>query len=768
MIFFAEDLHTACRTAAALGVLIHNGRKVKPADLLDRAEEIQAPLKKMGYLTVKVEEIESVFVWADGPLAKIAPASAYGEESLIKEQSPAPFFPKRLIYEAVPGMETKMQKIMDVFCSPKFRRIYHICTGPVSDRIFLNTYGMSQSSLPIYRIVITDFASESVRKAYLAADINISAAWYISEITRDIIYWSSRENLSKIATEAFAEPIDIRVKTLPILALLKTRAEEKNKHQAKKAYAVQLQLTTASGDKFIASLPGQNKFTNELDAKSFIEKLPKTACVTETSQNTEKLWPDGPASLEAVTEAASKKYGYSPENTSVILNRLYKESYISNPYVKGHSYPSGAEAQVKEVLSALLENAQFRCLFTDCELQEIPPGYFSDQENGIFITGILDSACTDEDYNIYRLIAIEQFKTMLPPAVKVKTNISIQCGMQVFTASASEIIDASYMKLDNTQTSSLKLPRDLHQGEQLEVEFLIKPTETVPKSSYTLTQFMNLLTKEDRKLKACFASQYEAQASIRILISEKLAAVSKKSITATNGGILLIKKLEPLKALLDTNTALFWEFHLKKIASQSNPETARHMSGELLERAMQQISDWCRMIPGCAGKITDVPCPVCKKSMYKTNGSYFCRNCGYRLSDTLYDRKMEEEVIGYLCVNKRTPMLRNFVIENKRCWAYLYFDDNMQIKYSLDTDYDCPACGRKLHVSDDGRRLYCPSRCSFSMQTHAYGYRLTREDLKSLFSKRKRTPLITSFHRADGTGYLYLDDANILKCIIVK
>lgn len=770
MIFFTDNLETACKTAVALGSLYYDGHKVTPMELQEAPEKIQVYMKMIGYYTIKVDDTDSVFLWADGQIARLAPPSAYGEDYIGN----CPFFPRVLKYEIVPGREEKAEEIRSVLNNPKFHKVYHVCTSPKSDRIFLDTYAMSESSLPIYRMEIKDFSEEAVRETFRKTKQNESAAWYISEITRYTIYWMGRHNLSHIATKAFEESIEIKLKSIPVLALLKTRNDERKNHECEKTYTVHLQLTTELGEKFNASLPNQyrNPFQNEMDAKKFIDKLPEISVVDDIEQESVKTWPAGPYSLKAIREDAVRKYDYTIEHTSEILAQLHKEDYISNPNVSGRSYPSGAKDRITDAIYALREHPEYCYYFDTYKFQNIPYPLFNDQPDGIYITGkIPNGTLTEDASNIYRLIVIEQFKTMLPPVIIEKTKIFIRCGMETFVSTEAKVTQKGYTQIDGAAPTSHTLPAELQIGDHLDVQFFIKPSESVLKSNYTKIQLINSLTKENKLTKTSFASLYEAETIVNKLIEEQFAVMNGKSIQATNKGILLIQKLEPISTLLSANTVTSWEHNLGKIAAEADSEKARLLSASLITNAREYISEWCELLPKCAGVRTIIPCPVCKQDMYKSLDSYFCRSCGYRLPETLYDRKMEEKVIGYLCANGRTPMIYGFVINSRRTWAYLYFGEDMQIKCSIDSDYECPSCGRKLRIADDGKSLYCPSsKCGFTMQSSAYKHKLTRQELRMLFSEIRRTSLINNLHLPDGTysGYLFLDDQNMLKCVIVE
>ena len=93
-------------------------------------------------------------------------------------------------------------------------------------------------------------------------------------------------------------------------------------------------------------------------------------------------------------------------------------------------------------------------------------------------------------------------------------------------------------------------------------------------------------------------------------------------------------------------------------------------------------------------------------------------------------------------------------------------DEKKNLRFTLDSQNACPACGTKFRVKD--KTYVCPS-CTYSLSNEVLSHRFTKKEFEQLLSA-KRTNLIEELVDEDGEvfdGVLFLDkdDRYKLKCI---
>ncbi|MEY8369606.1 DNA topoisomerase [Anaerovoracaceae bacterium 42-11] len=772
MILFFDNIDAAVSVAAVYGGLVYQGRPVRPDELDECREKVKGAYRLTGGIKCVINDISSLIIWAEGDMVTLAPANSYGEEYLLKKNSQVPFYPDVLHYEPAAGKEDKLESLMKAFKSPGYHRIYFVSTGPVSDRVFVNLYCYCKTPKPFARISPVSLTREGITEALKSVNEEKSQCWLFSEMTRNMLYFMSRINLSQFASKAFHQQMDLRIKQLPALSLLVRRETEIRKIRPAKDYVLQLRLTTENGEKFFAEPAGRSigRYGSENAARSQIEKISGGAVIDKLVKEKKETWPEGPLDLQNALRQAEKEYGYPEKKSMDVLNWLHLNGYISRPNTLGRTYPSSQESQVYEAIRMLRGTKLFSALLEKYKLQKITYRLFSDEPPGIMITGKSPEGMHHESaLNLYKLIAMQMIKSCLPPEETEVTKVVILYGGMLFSASSTHVIKQGYKVLEPKKVERKQLPANLTEGMELSVEPYIKTAAAAPKQQYTKAQFLSELTHKDKKLKVGFANPYEAKNLLAALLSKEYVIEKGQKIVATQKGILFIHTLAGMDSLLDMGAVLNWEMHLQAICNDGSSKRAAAHAAAVLKNAQDIITKWCHMLSDAAGKVSPVPCPVCAERMYATSEAFFCRRCGYHLPAILFGRKMEPQVMGYLCTRKRTPMLYGFTLGSRNLWGKLLMNEDFEVTLSTDSDYTCPLCGKALKISDDGKLIHCTSGCSFKIPSVVYGHKLSRRELLLLFSDRRMTPLITDFRLSDGefSGYLQIAEDGLLTCTAV-
>lgn len=768
-LIITADVQTACTIAMAYGGLLYKGSVVKPQDLEEHRQEIYQFVQDSKMISCKTDRSLSDIAVMAGSIFRPQKEVEYGPSYQMKAVNAGlPFFPDSLGFGPVKGRESDANFFTRLFSLEDYDRIVFVSGGEQSDRAFCYLFAHLGGQRAFVRVTLQNQTQEDIRAALNSRNEVESRCWFLSELTRFMLYWVSRYNLSRFATDAFGEPTEIKIKTLPALALLCEREKETQKDAKKPVYTLCIQVTTESGKRFQAEAD-EPRYPSLSAATAAMSKLTGQATIDKIKIEEAKTWPDGPHNRASLQQEAEKAYLITPEDTADILQKLFNKGLITNPDTTARTYPAGSGSAIRKKIEELCSTVPFSAWMKGRTLRKPPSPLFNADTCGIIVTGTVLNGLSKDELNIYALIVRQMIRTMLGPKRTSRKTVLLRYAGRIFKTAQTTVIEEGFSVLDHKgNQKSISLPEDLEEGMVLSAQPSVHEAKPRSKGRYTKDQYINILSKTDRKLRVSFASRTEAEALANSLIQSGDAEITGKTIGPTKAGLLKIGLLRGMSELLSPATVKEWECTLKKIRHAETQEESARISRSLIENVKKKLTAWCEELPRCAGKESDIPCPVCHEKLHITNHALFCRSCGYSLDKTLFGREMEEKVLGYFLLKHKTPMMYGFINEGKKVWGRLTMTPDFQATLHLESEYRCPVCGNPLRIREDGSILYCKSNCSFKMPLTVYGHKMTRPELIELFEDNT-TPLL-SFRTEDGAfnGILRFSDTGRLECIAVK
>ncbi|MDD5622029.1 MAG: DNA topoisomerase I [Actinomycetota bacterium] len=237
-----------------------------------------------------------------------------------------------------------------------------------------------------------------------------------------------------------------RVQT-PTLALIVERELEIKSFVPTPYWVISVKLKTQSGEEFEATHKTK-RFLNKDDAQAAYIKLGDMGTVIGVKESIREIKPLAPLNTTALIMSGSS-IGFSASKTISIAESLYMNGYISYPRTDNTVYPSSID--LKEIVRMLGTSGQYRemseAVLSQDTIVASRGKKRSTDHPPIYPTTVAgkDSLNGDE-WKLYDLI-VRRFICTLLPAAKVRNiTASIDINEEIFIASGSNTVEASWIK----------------------------------------------------------------------------------------------------------------------------------------------------------------------------------------------------------------------------------------------------------------------------------------------------------------------------------
>lgn len=744
--------------------------------------------------------------WASGHILGLAEPALY-EEWKDKPRSFYPLFPSK--WKLVPLENTKKQLLAIRDLLPQFDTVVN---GGDADREgqllvdeILNFYHYKGKRL---RIFITAKDDTSMRRAFDSiTDDEKYHSLYTAGVLRARCDWLVGMNLSRAYNaearrSGYSTFGDFRFRIgrvkMPTLALVVKRERDIQNFKSVPYFLLKA-LFRKNGALIRTHLslpedfPSADSEGRVLDKKVLLdlvnaikaEKGVVTSVKTEEKKQAQPL----PHSLDTLQIMANKRFGMSPNKTLEIVQSLYERKLVSYPRSDCNFLPSSQQADGAVILQNLAASG-IPGLFH--EAAGADPSYagskcWNDKKVTIHtaiiptMEPVVSSDLSQEERDIYFLIAFNYLLQFYPLHRFKKTDFTIQCGSYTFTGSGREVIEEGFRKVyqpmldDHVQNldedESNVLP-PLMKGDVLGVpNCAISDKKTMPPKRFTEGTLISAMANiwkyvapdNPNRMKLKDIKGIGTPATRARIIDELLAirlsghpvrpflTKKGKDLIPTDFGFFTIDHIH--ESLTKPDLTADIEFQLSEIVKNES------LSDQTMERMIEMVKDNIAfadssMFPPPKDA---VPCPVCHKSylarhtMKDGKGAYYrcCDpNCvspfdGKPVFYSEFDKKPLIVLCPYcqlpLSLSKPNPQTGKNVFLCRSCTSKMHVvweNDGGKLGREItmspkperkEDSVDCPICHKGFlvpHVSKMGTPYFSCSdyHCAF------HGERMTFED----------------------------------------
>ncbi len=320
----------------------------------------------------------------------------------------------------------------------------------------------------IKRILLNALDERSVKEALLHLQPNENfIGLRNSALARSRADWLIGMNLSRMYTlqarrAGWQDVISVgRVQT-PTVGLVIRREIEIRKFQPVTFYTPQLMLRHPKGDFCVKWKVSENyetdtegRITKKEISSEILQKArngnPKIIFVEQKKGSSlQKL----PYSLSALQIDAGKLFGYSPQEVLDTQQSLYEKKLTSYPRSDCDFLPENQFGDSETILSNLGELGEDFSVFAKMADRAIKSRAWNDEKisahHAIIPTmkKVIFSDLSEEEKNIYRLIAKRYIVQFYPPQEFLSTHIEVDAGGEIFVATGKVILENGWRTVD--------------------------------------------------------------------------------------------------------------------------------------------------------------------------------------------------------------------------------------------------------------------------------------------------------------------------------
>lgn len=360
---------------------------------------------------------------------------------------------------------------------------------------------------PVKRLLVSAKDEISLQRAFdNLEDNNKYKPLYYAGLGRQRADWLIGMNLSRAYTKnaskaGFRETFRIgRVKT-PTLMLVVKREQEIKAFKKSLYYTLEGSFKK-DGVTFNAQHVPKDTILDAYDRVSdknlLVPIIDKFSAATPSISFIEtkkgKTNPPLPHSLDTLQVLANKRFGYSPKDVLKHVQNMYEKAFVTYPRSDCQYIPLSQHEDAKTILPMLAKHLNLP-MITSADMT-LKSKAFDDSKitahHAIIPTTKTPSGLSDEETNIYSLIALQYAMQFFPPEVFKKTTFEISIANELFKGSGKEILSLGFKVLlskdseETTDESVSSLLPSLVQNDTIEaLQFTIKDRETTPPKRFT-------------------------------------------------------------------------------------------------------------------------------------------------------------------------------------------------------------------------------------------------------------------------------------------
>jgi len=391
----------------------------------------------------------------------------------------------------------------------------------------------------------------------------------------------------------------------------------------------------------------------------------------DSESNEKKQKPEKLLNITGLQKAAFKKFGYKPEETLAIAQRLYEtHKCLSYPRTPSRVMGDNNVDLFREKFE-LLQRTFDRSAFCD-------PSLISAENRHIFNSTQLEDhhaliplapvppEANEKERNVYGIVLKSFFTVCMPDFLFKEKSLRFHIGPHVFAAKIREVVQLgwkeAFQEKDEEEDSGEKEQEVTGFDEQNCSVASLKMLEkkTAPKKEFAIDSLLAFMENPrgdgEEKLIGLGTPATRAEI-IKTLFAREYLTEEKKKLYATDRGRFLLEQLSEsaeLKKMTDVAQTTEWEQRLA-----ADPKAFEKEIAEYVARCVSQTDGAER----AAYQRTPVgECPLCKSPVIETKLSYGCsaykteRKCGFTIWKTIAGASVSPADATLLLIGQKTKV----------------------------------------------------------------------------------------------------------------
>lgn len=637
-----------------------------------------------------------------------------------------PMLPETWHYVALAKTKAQFDVVQRLFNAPETTSIINAAdAGREGEAIFRRIYALSGSRKPVMRFWASSLTEEAIRKAFNSlrpsADYDGLAE---AAQTRSEIDWLWGMNYSRAYTITNKTVCSIgRVQT-PTLALIVERQAQITGFVKSSFY--QVHATLAGFVALALNQEGKFDFNAKSEAESIIKGISQTEpAIIDTIQREQRTTvPPQLYNLGALQKDANNAFGYTAAETLEIAQKLYEIHKVlsyprtSSRHLGTDMVPSflGTLRAIEFPVPGILVSEAIARAENGVPLNRhyVDDSKLSDH-HAIIPTRVRPFTLSQEERNVYELVAKRFLAVFLSDKQTAETKIGITIGQHKFAAKGSQVTHVGWSavyprqaaKADQTDADEPEVEQELPAleiGQRYPVSALeLKTKQRKPPSRFTDATLIAAMESagqhlEDEDLRAIMKGKGLGTEATRSAIIERLKQTEYvirkgKFIEPTDKGIRLIEQVSPRIASPSLTADMEEKLHRIEQGDYSPSELRAEIEENLRTEIPQVLAAPAIDIPKVSPSATQMPCPRCKRgSMVQVKNkpfygcSEFKNGCSYAINSEFAGKTLTEANIRQLCSPKaKTHIIKGFKSKSGKPFdAYVILDDQKKTKFEFE------------------------------------------------------------------------------------
>jgi len=663
----------------------------KPSVGKDIARVLKCTKPGNGY----IEGQNHIVTWALGHLVTLADPEDYNKDYKSWNIDHLPIMPERLRLTVIPQTSKQYKTVKGILTRKDVGSIV-IATdaGREGELVARWIIEMAKCKLPIKRLWISSVTDKAIRDGFnMLRDGREYEALGDSAKARAEADWLVGINATRCLTTKFNSPLSCgRVQT-PTLAIIVKREEEIRKFVPQPYYGITaaagLTLTWDGGRCFdkakvetvLASLRNINEGT-----------------VTEVKKNVKKQYPPKLYDLTELQRDANKRYGYSPKETSQLMQRLYEEhKVLTYPRTDSRYISADIVPTIPERLKAMSAPPYAKLC-----AQVLRGGQIKANSNFVDDTKVSDhhaiiptehpvdlNALGDRERKIYDLVATRFLAVFFPPFEYEQVSLKAKIGSETFSAKGRTVISQGYRAVYHGDEDDEDETQPVAHTDRLPPVTSIKMTEgrTAPPPLYNEATLLSAMENDKVAALGTVATRADI---IEKLFDNFMLEKRGKDIVSTSKGRQLLTLIPPdLKSPELTGA---WEQKLSAISKGKLNKNVflqdiRKYTNTLIREIKESTAAFRH------DNLSSTKCPKCGMFMLQVKG-------------------------------KKGEML---VCQDREC--------NSRMNVSLSIRSKCPRCHKYLNITGEGEKRMVTCTCGHREKFSAFESR--KKEQRNSMNKRE-------------------------------
>lgn len=450
------------------------------------------------------EDDKNMVTWVAGHVLSLAEPEAYGEK--YKFWDNYPIYPKQwILWESSdPGKKKLIKNIKELL--PKADVVVNVGDPDregqllIDELLFYFNYKGTVKRLLLHGLDKTNVDRDFKH----IVDNKTMFRLYLAGLCRDQSDWLVGMNLTRAYSVAcrpygYTSALRIGRVMIPTMGLVVKREREILNFKSKDFYELN-GIFSKDGIQFKAKfVPNETIPTDEenrilnkdgLDTLCFALKN-ETAQIIDAQKKEENKKPPLPHSLDTLQVAANAKYRYTPKQVLEAVESMYLKKVVTYPRSDCNYIPEAQFSDAPEILSQLVKSGFAPAIKANRSLKS---ACWNDKKvtahTAIIPTTASAKGLTEEEKNIYDMIALNYCLQFYPPCKTEKITFTIQVNNAIFKGTGSKVLVPGYTSVykedkkaeddDNTALPSLS------KGDTVKAEdFKIASKKTTPPKRFT-------------------------------------------------------------------------------------------------------------------------------------------------------------------------------------------------------------------------------------------------------------------------------------------